>query len=90
MAAPEGAAKFREETPRKGRRHNKREVGHTALQQYGPLTPFLQVQNFGISSQKSSISAPFRLISRQTPCIAALRYVHPDSGGNGLNLLTKP
>jgi hypothetical protein len=64
-AAPEGAAKFREETPRKGRRHNKREVGHAALQQYGLLTPSLQVQNFGISSQKSSISAPFRLISQQ-------------------------
>jgi hypothetical protein len=76
-AAPGGAAKFREETPRKGRRHNKREVSHTALQQYGLLPALLQVQNFGISSQKPSISAPFRLFSRQSPSMVQCKIRIP-------------
>jgi hypothetical protein len=43
-AAPEGAAKFREETPRTGSRHKQREVSHTALQQYGPRQGLPQAQ----------------------------------------------
>ena len=55
---------FREETPRKGRRHNKREVSHAALQQYGLETSWRQVQKIRSKSKKSSISRAFRLILR--------------------------
>jgi hypothetical protein len=60
MAAPEGAAKFREETPRKGWRHKRREVIHAALQQYGLLASMRQVQILGNIAKKPSISAAFR------------------------------
>jgi hypothetical protein len=44
-AAPEGAAKFREETPRKGERSRKRD---TALQQYATPLQHHQAENLSL------------------------------------------
>lgn len=59
MAAPEGAAKFREETPRKGWQHKRQEVPYAALQQYGPLARLRQVQILGKFRKKPAFLRHF-------------------------------